>query len=205
MRVLIIGAGLVAAALIATCARADVPAEAEQYRRDLVRIAQAEWGLDAPVATFAAQIHQESRWRFNARSPVGAQGLGQIMPATATWLASVFPEALGHPQPYNPAWSMQALVSYDGWLAARLQARGPCDMWAMVLSAYNGGLGWVNKDRRLASAKGADSLAWWNAVERFNAGRSAAAFKENRGYPRNILRRWEALYTTAGWGNGVCQ
>ncbi len=80
-------------------ARADVPTEAQQYRRDLTRIAQAEWGLDAPVATFAAQVHQESRWRFNAKSPVGAQGLGQVMPSTAVWLAELFPDTLGNVEP----------------------------------------------------------------------------------------------------------
>jgi soluble lytic murein transglycosylase-like protein len=186
-------------------AKADVPVQADHYRRDLTRIAQAEWGLDAPVATFAAQIHQESRWRFNAKSAVGAQGLGQVMPSTATWLAEQFPEALGKVEPYNPVWSMQALVSYDRWLADRIQARSPCEQGALILSAYNGGLGWVIRDRKLASAKGADPLTWFGSVERFNAGRSAAAFTENRQYPRVILRQWEALYANDGWGSGVCQ
>lgn len=189
---------------VATWAQAEIPADAERYRRDLTRIAQAEWGLDAPVATFAAQIHQESRWQFNATSPVGAQGLGQVMPTTATWLAELFPKALGKVEPYNPAWSMQALVSYDRWLASRVQAHTPCDRAAMMLSAYNGGLGWVIRDRKLASAKGADPLTWFESVERYNAGRSAANFKENRDYPRLILLRWERLYTSAGWGKGIC-
>ncbi len=189
---------------VATRAHAEIPADADRYRRDLTRIAQAEWGLDAPVATFAAQIHQESRWQFNATSPVGAQGLGQVMPTTATWLAELFPKALGKVEPYNPAWSMQALVSYDRWLASRVQAHTPCDRAAMMLSAYNGGLGWVIRDRKLASAKGADPLTWFESVERYNAGRSAANFKENRDYPRLILLHWERLYTSAGWGKGIC-
>jgi len=188
-----------------TPAYAEIPAQAERYRRDLTRIAQAEWGLDAPVSTFAAQIHQESRWRFDARSPVGAQGLGQVMPSTATWLAQLFPKALGKVEPYNPTWSMQALVSYDHWLASRIQARNACEQGALILSAYNGGLGWVIRDRQLASASGADSLTWFGSVEQYNAGRSAAAFKENRQYPQVILHRWETLYVTSGWGQGVCQ
>lgn len=185
-------------------ARADIPVDAQQYRRDLTRIVQAEWGIDGPVATFAAQVHQESRWRFNAKSPVGAQGLGQVMPSTATWLAQVFPETLGNVEPYNPAWSLMALVSYDRWLADRIKARNACEQHAMVLSSYNGGLGWLIRDRALASAKGADSLTWFGSVERFNAGRSAAAFRENRGYPQLILKRFEAEYIAAGWGEGVC-
>lgn len=186
-------------------AMADIPTQAERYRRDLTRIAQAEWGLSAPVATLAAQIHQESRWRFDARSPVGALGLGQIMPATATWLAEVFPLALGNVEPMNPIWSIQAMVSYDQWLAERIRGRTPCEQAAMILSAYNGGLGWVIRDRRLAATQGADPLTWFNSVERFNAGRSAAAFRESRQYPRLILLRWEAQYVKGGWGQGVCQ
>lgn len=189
---------------LCTPARAEVPDQAERYRRDLTRIAQAEWGLDAPVATFAAQIHQESRWQFNAKSPAGAQGLGQVMPTTATWLAQRFPEALGKVEPYNPVWSMQALVSYDRWLSERIQARSPCEQWAQILAAYNGGLGWVIRDRKLASAKGADPLTWFDSVERHNAGRSAAAFRENRQYPRLVLLRWERLYVADGWGQGRC-
>ncbi|HBP0975427.1 TPA: lytic transglycosylase domain-containing protein, partial [Pseudomonas aeruginosa] len=34
-----------------------IPTAAEQYRRTLVRSAHAEWGLSAPIATFAAQVH----------------------------------------------------------------------------------------------------------------------------------------------------
>lgn len=185
-------------------ARADVPSEAQQYRRDLTRIAQAEWGLDAPVATFAAQVHQESRWRFSAKSPVGAQGLGQIMPATADWLAQRFPDTLGNIEPFNPTWSLIALVSYDRWLADRIKGRDACERHAMVLSSYNGGLGWLIRDRKLASAKGADPLVWFGSIERFNAGRSVAAFRENRGYPRLILKTFEAQYIAAGWGEGVC-
>ena len=79
-----------------------------------------------------------------------------------------------------------------------------CDRWAFVLAGYNGGNGWVNRDRRLASAKGADPLAWFDSVERHNAGRSAANFRENRHYPRAILLRWEPMYAAAGWGPGVC-
>ena len=75
---------------------------------------------------------------------------------------------------------------------------------AWVLAGYNGGNGWVNRDRRLASAKGADPLAWFGHVERHNSGRSASNFRENRHYPRAILLRWEPLYAAAGWGRGVC-
>lgn len=181
----------------------EVPRAAEQYRRDLVRVAQHGFGLDAPIATLAGQIHQESAWRSDARSRVGAQGLTQFMPATAQWMAQLYP-ALSPAQPFNPGWSLRAMVAYNKWHLERIQARSHCDKWAMALAAYNGGLGWVNRDKRLASASGADPLAWFDSVERFNAGRSAANFRENRDYPRRILERHEPVYVRAGWGRGVC-
>ena len=181
-----------------------IPNAAKQHRSTLIRSAHMAWGLDAPIATFAAQVHQESRWNSAAKSPVGAQGIAQFMPGTAVWIAEVYPDTLAAPQPYNPGWALRALVQYDKWLFKRNQASTQCDRWAMILSAYNGGQGWVNRDRRLALASGADELAWFNAIEKFNAGRSAANFKENRHYPRAILFKWEPLYLRAGWGNGVC-
>ena len=181
-----------------------IPHAAEQHRRTLVRAAHAEWGLGAPIATLAGQVHQESAWRSTARSPAGAQGLAQFMPATADWMADIYPSTLGPAQPYNPGWALRAMVMFDRWLYQRNQATSECDRWAFVLSAYNGGNGWVNRDRRLASAKGADQLAWFDSVERHNAGRSAANFRENRHYPRAILLRWEPIYAAAGWGPGVC-
>lgn len=183
---------------------AGIPHAAEQYRRTLVRAAHAEWGLHAPIATMAAQVHQESAWRPNARSPVGAQGLAQFMPATADWMAELYPNSLGPAQPYNPGWALRAMVQFDRWLYERNQAISECERWAFVLAGYNGGNGWVNRDRRLASAKGADQLAWFGHVERHNSGRSASNFRENRHYPRAILLRWEPLYAAAGWGPGVC-
>lgn len=61
----------------------QIPARAHQYRRVLTQQAYAQWGLDAPIAALAAQVHQESAWRPEAVSHVGARGLAQFMPATA--------------------------------------------------------------------------------------------------------------------------
>lgn len=181
-----------------------VPHAANAHRATLVRSAHYVWGLNAPIATFAAQVHQESMWRPDVTSRAGAQGIAQFMPATAQWMAEIYPNTLDKPQPFNPGWALRAMVQYDQWLYTRIQASSPCDKWAMTLSAYNGGLGWINRDKKLASASGADELAWFDSIERFNSGRSAANFRENRDYPRKILLRWEPLYVRSGWGRGVC-
>jgi len=182
---------------------ANIPSGAQKHRADLTRNARAVWGLDAPVATFAGQVHQESRWRPDAISPVGAQGIAQFMPATTDWIAEAYP-ALAARQPFNPSWGLRALVTYDRHLWERVKATSACDRMAMTLAAYNGGLGWVWRDQKLAASQGADRTRWFDQVERYNAGRHAAAFKENRGYPRLILHTFEPRYVAAGWGPGSC-
>lgn len=184
---------------------AGIPIEAQQHQRELTRNARAIWGLDAPVPLFAAQIHQESTWKASARSPVGAQGLAQFMPATSDWIAGIYPKSLGTNQPYNPSWAIRALVSYNLWHWDRITGTdSDCDRWAFVLSAYNGGLGWVQRDRKMATTKGLDNSRYWGQVETVNAGRSAANYRENRGYPQRIIQRWQPMYVDAGWGLGVC-
>lgn len=182
---------------------ATIPPAAKQYRSTLTRCARLEWGLDAPVAAFAAQVHQESLWRADARSQVGASGLAQFMPGTAQWLPEVAPQT-GEPMPLNPGWALRALTAYDRWLWSRIDAENDCDRMAMTLSAYNGGLGWLNRDKRLAERSGLDPTSWWDHVETVNAGRAAWAKRENQGYPRRILRELSPIYEAAGWGRGVC-
>ena len=183
----------------AKAAEVTIPRAAQQYRATLVRAAHATWGLDAPVAVFAAQVHTESWWRNDTVSHVGAQGLAQVMPATARWLPSVAPET-GKPAPFNPGWSLRAL---DKWLWDRVAGHSDFERMAFTLSAYNGGLGWVNRDRKKARALGVDDRRWFGAVENVNAGRSKAAFRENRNYPRLILEERQYAYIKAGWGPGV--
>lgn len=200
---------LLAVFLLYSCqwspAFAAVPVDAKQYQRELTRNSRAIFGLDAPVALFAAQIHQESAWQVNAKSYVGAQGLAQFMPATSEWISGVYSKSLGDNQPFNPSWSLRALVQYNYWLYQRIHNTATdCDRWAFTLSAYNGGLGWVNRDRKKASSLGLNSAYYWGVVETVNAGRSAANFKENRGYPQRIIYRWQPIYIGDGWGLGVC-
>lgn len=174
-----------------------IPRDAYKYQRDLIRNARVVWGLDAPVATFAAQIHQESLWRPDARSPFAA-GLAQFTPSTATWIAGVYPESLGAAQPYSPAWALRALVTYDKHLWDRTSGADSCERFAFTLSAYNGGAGWVARDKRLTASSGSDPSRWFGHVEKFNAGRAGWAFKENRGYPSRILLKLQPLYEM--WG-----
>lgn len=182
---------------------ADVPHEALRYRAQLIREAHAGWGLDAPVADMAAQTGQESGWRPDAVSPVGARGMTQFMPATAAWANTAFPELQELP-PWSPAWSLRALVHYDKWLWDRTKATNACHHMAKVDASYNAGLGWIYRAERLASSKGIDASRWFDAVETVNPGQSAAAFAESRAYPRRILLMQAPRYVAAGFGATSC-
>lgn len=180
----------------------EIPRSALRHKANLTRIAHAEWGLDAPIATFAAQIQQESGWNSQAVSRVGAKGMAQFMPVTATWWCSKNNISVINCQPTNPIWAMRSLVQYDLWLYKQIRAVDHCQQMAMTLSAYNGGLGWVFKDKNRAFGEGLNPHIYFNQVELVNAGRSTANFKENRDYPKRILLKYEPRYLS--WGRGSC-
>lgn len=182
----------------ATTAHAgEIPVHAAKYRDALIRNARAVWGMDAPVAAFAGQIEQESAWNPAATSYVGAQGMGQFMPSTAEWITDAYRD-LGKAQPYNPDWSIRALVRYDRHLWDRLDYRNACDRIGAALSAYNGGLGWHNKRR----ARAADPQDFWHSVRVINPGITPANQNENQDYPQRIVYQRQPTYRA--WGSTLC-
>lgn len=177
----------------------QAPQAAQPYRPLLLRTAHAVWGLDAPIAVFAAQVHQESAWRPDAVSHVGAQGLAQFMPATTRWIAGLRPD-LAAQQPFSPAWALRALVTYDLWLYQRAPTRyTPHDRMWVALRAYNGGLGHWQAE---AAATGAARPA--RAQVDAACGRAQRApvhCRENLDYPHRILVVIQPRY--AAWGPGL--
>ena len=60
-------------------ADAQIPLAATKHQRLLVGTARQEFGMNAPIPLFAAQVHQESSWNCAAESPY-AQGCAQFTP-----------------------------------------------------------------------------------------------------------------------------
>ncbi len=121
---------------------------------DLLRqtAASLEGGWDWRL--LAAQMFQESRFRPDARSWAGAQGLMQLMPATA--------RQYGVTNAADPEQNVAGAVRFLNWLD---------DYWAeiipdpqerlkFVLASYNTGHGHVEDARRLAEKFGKDPDAW---------------------------------------------
>ena len=74
-----------------------------------------------------AQARAESNFNPTARSPVGAMGLGQFMPAT--W------NEWGKGSADNPEENIRAQAKYMHWLLSRVTT------WECALAAYNWGIG----------------------------------------------------------------
>lgn len=201
--VLLFGALIFGALTSPASAALRIPAKVNRLRGPLTSAARWEFGLNAPVAILGAQIEQESGGEEEAQSPVGAQGPAQIMPETAKWFVKVRPD-LGPPDVWHGPWACRFLCAYNAWHLARSKGHTECDRWAKALAAYNGGLGWVQRDEAEAVRQGLDPLDWWDGVSRINAGRSQENWKQNRRYPDRILRVLAPRYVAAGWGAGVC-
>jgi hypothetical protein len=80
----------------------------------------------------AAVVNQESRFKPTARSPVGAQGLMQLMPRTGAWM--------GARNLNDPTQNVRAGVKYLKYLEERFNGNE-----TLILAAYNGGEGNVKK------------------------------------------------------------
>jgi soluble lytic murein transglycosylase-like protein len=79
-----------------------------------------------------AVIWQESKYEQHARSHVGAQGLMQLMPATA--------RRFGCKDPHDPAENIAAGTKYLSWLLKRFDGNVE-----LALAGYNAGEGSVDK------------------------------------------------------------
>lgn len=180
---------------LSAAAQGHIPAAAHQYRQAIARETAFRFGAAAPVPVIAAQIMQESKFNHTARSPVGAQGLMQFMPTTATWAGQAGVD--GPVQPLNPQWSIRAGVWYDRWLWDRVKTFDTeCDRWAFVLQSYNSGLGWVYKRQKLSPKPGNYAV-----TGPINPGVHPASQREAQGYAPMIMGRWQPLFTS--WGRPV--
>lgn len=180
-----------------------IPEVSVTYRIPLQRAAGDYFGLNAPVATLAAQIHQESHWNPKAASKY-AQGLAQFTPPTAKWLPEVCKDLQNFDR-WNAMQSVRGLACYDAWLFNRVKPIGkteltPCSRMAFALRGYNGGEGWLQRERQKALAANQNANDW-HAVASFRV-RAGWAHKENTTYPRRILLRLEPVYQSAGWSGG---
>lgn len=101
-----------------------------QAYSDEIRTASQRFGVDEAIVR--AIIHAESAYRPNALSRAGAQGLMQLIPATA--------KRFGVADPFNPKQNIQGGVEYLAWLLKRYS-----NDLTLASAAYNAGEGAVDR------------------------------------------------------------
>jgi soluble lytic murein transglycosylase-like protein len=100
-----------------------------RFTNDIVKISK-QYGVDP--ALVKAIIHSESSFNPKAKSHLGAQGLMQLMPATAEWM--------NVKNPFDPRQNIRGGVKYLSYLLKRFDG----DV-VRAVAAYNAGPGNVNK------------------------------------------------------------
>ena len=138
----------------------------------------------------AAQGYQESRLDQKARSPVGAIGIMQIMPATGSELA-VGDIRLAEPNVHGGVKYMRHLID-DYFRDAQFDEQ---NRTLFAFASYNAGPGRIAKLRREAQLRGLDPNVWFNNVE-LVAGRRIG--QETVQYVRNIYKYYIAYRLQLG-------
>ena len=164
---------------------------------------------ESDITIIAEQIHHESGWKPTAKriekSGVVSYGLLQVLDVTLGEMQKRH-EILAGTKPVQllqARWGIRAGILYDKDMWKLCDFPGNCllchgkDMnrWAFTLSAYNGGFGWIQRDRKMTAEKGYDGNIWFHNVELFSK-RSRHFFTINRRYAREILAnayRWRRI------------
>lgn len=151
-------------------------------------------GLDWRL--LASQAYQESRFKPEVASWAGAQGLMQLMPATA--------KRFGAKDPSDPRQSVKAGVKYMEWLEEHWKGvEDSTERLKFMLASYNVGEGHVKDAQRLAEKHGKDPTEWED-VEEFLLKKSKKEYyndpvvnygycrgREPVNYVREIMERFE--------------
>jgi membrane-bound lytic murein transglycosylase MltF len=107
-----------------------------------------------------AQGYQESQLNHDARSPVGAIGIMQLMPATGKAMG------VGDIRLLEP--NIHAGVKYIRFMLEQFYQHEPMDdlnKGLFTCASYNAGPGRIAQMRALAARRGLDPNVWFNNVE----------------------------------------
>ncbi len=121
-------------------------------------------------------MRQESAFNPQIGSRVGAQGLMQIMPATGKYIARL----TGHPLPdkadlHDPGINLALAQSYLKYLSDRLDGNQ-----MLVVAAYNGGIGNVQRWMARGVTPGHDPVLWLESIP----------FDETRDYVEKVFANY---------------
>ena len=172
--------------LINTTYARDAASDAERKKfLDLVEMFKkysGQYKLD--FLLMAAQGYQESRLNQDARSPVGAIGVMQLMPATAAEL-KVGDVTLTEPNIHAGVKYMRQVMDAE----YKDEPMTELNKGLFTFAAYNAGFGRVRQLRREAEKRGLDKNVWFGNVEQIASERIG---RETVTYVSNIYKYYVA-------------
>ncbi|HOC41533.1 MAG TPA: lytic transglycosylase F [Thermoanaerobaculales bacterium] len=148
-----------------------------------------QYGLD--YLLMAAQAYQESGLDQSKRSPVGAIGVMQVMPSTAS------DKAVGIPDIEKLESNIHAGIKYNRWMIDNFYNEPgvtPLNRGLFAFASYNAGPARVAGLRKQAAAEGLDPNRWFNNVELIAAKRIG---RETVTYVANIYKYYLAYQLMA--------
>jgi membrane-bound lytic murein transglycosylase MltF len=140
--------------------RATSGADYERFRQTVQYIIKYSKEYDLDYLLMAAQGYQESGLDQNRKSPVGAIGVMQVMPATGADMK------VGDITQMDP--NIHAGVKYVRFMMDQFYANEPMDAMnkgLFTFASYNAGPGRVKGLRARAAKRGLDPNTWFNNVE----------------------------------------
>ncbi len=158
--------------------------EMEKFRKTLAIFRKYGDKYDVDYLLVAAQGYQESRLDQNVKSPVGAVGIMQVMPATGAELK------VGDITQLDP--NIHAGAKYIRFMVDQYFEKEPMTRQNKVLfafAAYNAGPGRIAQMRREAAKRGLDPNVWFNNVEMVTAEKVGS---ETVTYVSNIFKYYIA-------------
>ncbi len=126
---------------------------------DIVKEISQKYDMDWRLVS--SIIYQESGFKPNAKSWVGAYGLMQLMPSTA--------KMFGIDSLASPKEQIEAGMKFIQWLDKQIpeEIEGTNERTKFILAAYNAGLAHVFDARRLAEKYKQDPNIWTGSVDTF--------------------------------------
>ena len=187
-----VGAVLLLAALLPRQALGLDPLFVAAEHRELIDDLTTEYLPGTRPGMGAAWVHQESRWKATAVSKKGARGPLQIMPATARDIrrACRMPDL----DLTNMASSLKGGFCY-GRLVRRQVGKmaTSADQDEVMFRAYNGGAGYIQRERDAARQAGKNDGVAANLKPFCRSFRSRDSCDENLSY-YPYIRRWYKRY-----------
>ncbi len=123
----------------------------DRYDRDIKKSVKRYWTDFPKWKYWKAQIYQESRFKKDAISPVGASGLAQFMPGTKKqiWRELKYSQSINTFSTYHSitagAYYMRKLRNQWNW------KRPQIDKHNLALASYNGGIGNILKAQKVCN------------------------------------------------------